>query len=84
MQIQRAAPLFVIDLKSVSGHRVAFGHTSHHKMNVFGLSDAGFGVDTNRIILLFADGRKESLPLMGKEEAAEAIVEHIAVLLESK
>ena len=44
--------------------------------------DAGFGVDTNRITLLFANGNKESLPLMSKTEAAEKIIEHIARLLE--
>ncbi|MGC1376602.1 MAG: bifunctional phosphopantothenoylcysteine decarboxylase/phosphopantothenate--cysteine ligase CoaBC, partial [Anaerolineales bacterium] len=44
--------------------------------------DAGFAVDTNRITLLYADGRRESLPLMGKDEAAEAIIERVATLLE--
>lgn len=52
--------------------------------NDISASDAGFGMDTNRITLLFADGRREALPLMGKDEAAEAIIERIAVLLESK
>ncbi|MBI4733188.1 MAG: bifunctional phosphopantothenoylcysteine decarboxylase/phosphopantothenate--cysteine ligase CoaBC [Chloroflexi bacterium] len=46
--------------------------------------DAGFGADTNRITLLYADGRRESLPLMGKDEAAEVIVKRLAVLLETK
>jgi phosphopantothenoylcysteine decarboxylase/phosphopantothenate--cysteine ligase len=46
--------------------------------------DAGFGVDTNRITLLFADGRKEVMPLMNKEEAAEIIIGNIAALLESQ
>lgn len=44
--------------------------------------DAGFAVDTNRITLLFADGRRENLPLMGKDEVAEAIIERVAALLE--
>jgi phosphopantothenoylcysteine decarboxylase/phosphopantothenate--cysteine ligase len=44
--------------------------------------DAGFSVETNRITLLFADGRRESLSLMSKTEAAEIIVERIAALLE--
>ncbi|MBL8089337.1 MAG: bifunctional phosphopantothenoylcysteine decarboxylase/phosphopantothenate--cysteine ligase CoaBC [Anaerolineales bacterium] len=44
--------------------------------------DAGFAVDTNRITLLFANGSKESLPLMSKTEAAEKIIEHVARLLE--
>ncbi|MBX3037051.1 MAG: bifunctional phosphopantothenoylcysteine decarboxylase/phosphopantothenate--cysteine ligase CoaBC [Anaerolineales bacterium] len=44
--------------------------------------DAGFAVDTNRITLLFANGSKESLPLMSKTEVAEKIIEHVARLLE--
>jgi len=44
--------------------------------------DAGFGAQTNRVTLLFADGRKESLPLMDKTEVAEAIVHTVAKLLE--
>ncbi|MCC6300661.1 MAG: bifunctional phosphopantothenoylcysteine decarboxylase/phosphopantothenate--cysteine ligase CoaBC [Anaerolineales bacterium] len=45
-------------------------------------SDAGFSVETNRVTLLFADGRKESLPLMSKIEVAETMIERIAGLLE--
>jgi phosphopantothenoylcysteine decarboxylase / phosphopantothenate---cysteine ligase len=44
--------------------------------------DAGFAVDTNRLTLLFADGRIEPLPLMSKDEAAEAIIARVATLLE--
>ena len=45
-------------------------------------ADAGFGVETNRVTLLFPNGKKESLPLMSKAEVAEAIIEHVAALLE--
>ena len=44
--------------------------------------DAGFAVDTNRITLLFANGNKESLPLMSKRDMAEKIIEQIIKLLE--
>ena len=44
--------------------------------------DAGFAVDTNRLTLLHADGKREPLPLMSKDEAAEAIIARVAVLLE--
>ena len=44
--------------------------------------DAGFAVDTNRLTLLFAGGRQEPLPLMGKEAAAEAIINRVMELLE--
>lgn len=46
--------------------------------------DAGFGVDTNQVTLLFADGRKLPLPLMSKEQVAEAIISHLAAFLERK
>jgi phosphopantothenoylcysteine decarboxylase/phosphopantothenate--cysteine ligase len=44
--------------------------------------DAGFGVETNRVTLLFPTGKNESLPLMSKAEVAEAIIAHIVDLLE--
>jgi len=50
--------------------------------NDISAEDAGFAVETNRLTLLFADGRKELLPLMSKTEAAEIIIERIAALLE--
>jgi phosphopantothenoylcysteine decarboxylase/phosphopantothenate--cysteine ligase len=50
--------------------------------NDISASDAGFGVDTNRVTLLFADGRREELPLSSKSEIAEFIVAHAATLLE--
>ena len=43
--------------------------------------DAGFGVDTNRVTLLFADGKKEELPLMSKDEVATIIMERTSELL---
>lgn len=45
-------------------------------------SDAGFGVDTNRVTLLFADGRREELSLNSKTEIAEIIIARAAALLE--
>jgi phosphopantothenoylcysteine decarboxylase/phosphopantothenate--cysteine ligase len=50
--------------------------------NDISASDAGFGVETNRVTLLFADGKRETLPLMSKSEVAERIIEHISRLLE--
>jgi phosphopantothenoylcysteine decarboxylase / phosphopantothenate---cysteine ligase len=50
--------------------------------NDISAADAGFAVNTNRITLLYADGRIEPLPLMGKDEAAEAIIARVATLLE--
>ena len=50
--------------------------------NDISATDAGFAVETNRITLLYADGRRENLPLMGKDEVADAILERVATLLE--
>ena len=41
---------------------------------------AGFGHDTNKIILFDANGGRKSLPLQTKKQAAEAIVNHILEL----
>jgi phosphopantothenoylcysteine decarboxylase/phosphopantothenate--cysteine ligase len=50
--------------------------------NDISAAGAGFAVETNRITLLFADGRREALSLMSKQEAAEIIIARIAALLE--
>ncbi|HLF90398.1 MAG TPA: bifunctional phosphopantothenoylcysteine decarboxylase/phosphopantothenate--cysteine ligase CoaBC [Anaerolineales bacterium] len=42
---------------------------------------AGFEVDTNRVTLLFPDGRQEALPLMSKDEVAERVMAVIVRLL---
>lgn len=44
-------------------------------------SDAGFEVDTNRVIILGADGTQTPLALATKTRIAEAIIEHVAALL---
>jgi phosphopantothenoylcysteine decarboxylase/phosphopantothenate--cysteine ligase len=38
---------------------------------------AGFGVDTNKVTLIHADGTKKHLPLLLKQEVADAIIDHI-------
>lgn len=43
--------------------------------------DAGFEVETNRVTLIFKDGRQEELPLLSKEETAARIMEAVARLL---
>ncbi len=45
--------------------------------------DAGFGSETNRVTLLFADGQKEPLPLMNKFAVAETIIARVAAILEN-
>ncbi|HUS93645.1 MAG TPA: bifunctional phosphopantothenoylcysteine decarboxylase/phosphopantothenate--cysteine ligase CoaBC [Patescibacteria group bacterium] len=47
-------------------------------INDVSASDAGFGVDTNRVILLSQDGQEEYLPLQSKADIAERIIEAVA------
>jgi phosphopantothenoylcysteine decarboxylase/phosphopantothenate--cysteine ligase len=44
-------------------------------------SDAGFSVETNRVTLVWRDGRREALPVMSKAQVAEAILARVADLL---
>jgi len=44
-------------------------------------SGAGFDADTNRVTLLFPDGRQEPLPLMSKNNVAEWVMGEIVKLL---
>ncbi len=45
--------------------------------NIVGGSDSGFGADTNRITLFYADGNAEPLPMAEKEELADTILDRI-------
>ena len=38
---------------------------------------AGFGTDTNKVTLLYADGTKKDLPLLSKQEVADYIIDQI-------
>ncbi|MDA8164399.1 MAG: bifunctional phosphopantothenoylcysteine decarboxylase/phosphopantothenate--cysteine ligase CoaBC [Desulfobacteraceae bacterium] len=46
-------------------------------------TDAGFGAETNRLLLLDRSGRAEELPLLSKEEAADRLWDRVASLLAS-
>ena len=50
--------------------------------NDISAQDAGFGVDTNRVTLLYPDGEQEALPLMSKEELADLLVGRVCQLLQ--
>lgn len=39
--------------------------------------DSGFGVDTNRVVILDREGRVERLPLMSKTEVAEEVLDRV-------
>jgi phosphopantothenoylcysteine decarboxylase/phosphopantothenate--cysteine ligase len=44
-------------------------------------TDAGFGVDTNRVTILDAEGGRETLPLMLKYDVAWRVLDRVAALL---
>ncbi len=43
-------------------------------------SDVGFGAEDNQVTILFRDGTSESLPKMGKDEVADALLDRILSL----
>lgn len=49
-------------------------------LNVVG-ADSGFETDTNRVTLLDREGREEELPVLSKDETAEAILDRFARFL---
>ena len=70
------------DLLENASEKLASKQLDFIAANDISANDAGFAVDTNRVTLLFANGTKETLPLMSKIEVAEKIVEYTAKLLE--
>ena len=44
-------------------------------------TDAGFGVDTNRVVILDKSGGQDELPLMSKREVADAVLNRVSALL---
>jgi phosphopantothenoylcysteine decarboxylase/phosphopantothenate--cysteine ligase len=50
--------------------------------NDISMADSGFAVNTNRVVLLFPQGRTEQLPLMSKEAVAESVMDHVVDLLD--
>jgi phosphopantothenoylcysteine decarboxylase/phosphopantothenate--cysteine ligase len=47
-------------------------------------SDAGFGVDTNRVTVLDRDGRADEWPLLSKLEVAHRILDQVRTLLDRR
>lgn len=50
--------------------------------NDISAADAGFGVDTNRVTLVDAEGAQQELPLLSKVEVAERVLERVEALLD--
>jgi phosphopantothenoylcysteine decarboxylase/phosphopantothenate--cysteine ligase len=45
---------------------------------------SGFGTDTNRVVILGADGSREDLPLLPKREVADRLLDRVAALLDER
>jgi phosphopantothenoylcysteine decarboxylase/phosphopantothenate--cysteine ligase len=45
---------------------------------------SGFGTDTNRVVILAADGSRDELPLLTKREVADRLLDRIAVALDAR
>ncbi|HET9913746.1 MAG TPA: bifunctional phosphopantothenoylcysteine decarboxylase/phosphopantothenate--cysteine ligase CoaBC [Anaerolineales bacterium] len=70
------------DLLENAAHKLKSKGAEIFAANDISAEDAGFAVETNRVTLLFADGRTEALSLMSKAEVAEVILGWVAKLLE--
>jgi phosphopantothenoylcysteine decarboxylase/phosphopantothenate--cysteine ligase len=70
------------DLLENAAEKLKSKHLDLIVANDISAVDAGFGAQTNRVTLLFADGQKESLPLMDKSDVAEIILQKIVKLSE--
>jgi phosphopantothenoylcysteine decarboxylase/phosphopantothenate--cysteine ligase len=71
------------DLLENASHKLKSKGLDFIVANDISASGAGFSVETNRVTLLFADGRKESLPLLSKTEVAEIVLGWVSKVLES-
>jgi phosphopantothenoylcysteine decarboxylase / phosphopantothenate---cysteine ligase len=71
------------DLLENASHKLKSKGLDFIAANDISASGAGFAVETNRVTLLFADGRDVSLPLLSKTEVAEVILGWVSKLLES-
>ncbi len=45
---------------------------------------SGFGTDTNRVVILSADGSRDDLPLLPKREVAERLLDRVAAALAAR
>jgi phosphopantothenoylcysteine decarboxylase/phosphopantothenate--cysteine ligase len=45
---------------------------------------SGFGTDTNRVVILGADGSRDELPLLAKREVADHLLDRVVALLDER
>jgi phosphopantothenoylcysteine decarboxylase / phosphopantothenate---cysteine ligase len=53
-------------------------------LNPADVPDAGFDVDTNRVIIIGPGDAEEALPLLSKDDVAEALLDRVAPLLKER
>ncbi|MCJ7603440.1 MAG: bifunctional phosphopantothenoylcysteine decarboxylase/phosphopantothenate--cysteine ligase CoaBC, partial [Desulfobulbaceae bacterium] len=77
---QRPNPPLLIGFAAESDHLVEYGREKLRKKNLdfivindITAADSGFGVDTNRVIMLDRQGGQTEFPLLSKEETAQGI-----------
>ena len=68
------------DLLANAGVKLARKRLDLIAANDVSAPDSGFGADTNRVTLLFPDGRIEPLPLLSKLDVAHEILTRVAAL----
>ncbi len=72
------------DLLTNASPKLKSKHLDMLVANDISTPDAGFGADTNRVVLMVPGGQNLPLPLMSKDEVAEVILERLASLLEKQ
>jgi phosphopantothenoylcysteine decarboxylase/phosphopantothenate--cysteine ligase len=69
------------DLELNAADKLARKHLDLIVANDVAAADAGFEVDTNRVMILDAAGGRDELPLMAKLEVADALLDRVVRLL---
>ena len=76
------------DLLENAQHKLESKQLDMIAANDIRASDAGFSADTNRVTLLYArpvnGSQVEALPLLGKDEVAQIVMERVVTLLQRK
>lgn len=69
------------DLLENAGKKLSAKNLDMIVANDVSASDAGFGTDTNRVKILYTGGEVEDIPLLGKDEVADIVLERAKQLL---
>ena len=71
-------------LEEYAADKLARKHADLIVANDITVPGAGFAADTNRAVLLFADGRRADLPLQSKAAMAQHILDAVVILLSAR